>query len=268
MTSMIEVPVEPYRLLRGGHPKGSGEFCANEMTAWLAGEEGYMPACCSPIVNGLRMALNDRLPDDKRQLLRPFALRSLGTATDGREEERRQMCNEYLLHTSLPMWLKLAGQDEIAERLSALPADLSVEAVQKAVYEARDATFDARKTARGNLKKRILEELGKHGYEPDAAVAAATVAATADVAADVAATADVTAAATAAVASVYGALRKAVKEKIEAKVNELLQPGRDDRLAAAIDLLDRMLPPEPLMAPVIPLDDARVICAAPEALAA
>ena len=48
-------------------------------------------------------------------------------------------------------------------------------------------------------------------------------------------------------------MRKAVRAKVE----ELFKPTADELLDGAIDLLDRMLPAEPLKPPVI--DNAEVI---------
>jgi hypothetical protein len=63
-------------------------------------------------------------------------------------------------------------------------------------------------------------------------------------------------------------IRKAVYDAVYPMLRQQLAPMREARLQSALRLLDEMLPAEPLMAPVVSIEDARVICAAPEALAA
>ncbi len=260
----------PFILGGGGHDDLEDGACFNELAAVLAGEPfSASPKCVSPIIGRMGMSLNDRLDDKRRQLLRPFVLRSLGTANDGREEERRQMCNEWLLHNVLPDLLEHAGKKAVAKRLRALPADLTLEAAQKAIYEARDEAWDARKKARAKLAKKIGAELEKRGAADAVAVAVAVavadaaalpaVAAVAVAAADAVAVADLKSG-----ESRYLAVRRAVREKVEAKLREIWQPKGDELLASALDLMDRMCPPDPLLAPVIDLELARVVCAAPE----
>jgi hypothetical protein len=271
MTAAL-LPAKPYELKGGSHSDLGVGACFNELASVLAGEPfSDSPACVSPIIRRLGMTLNDRLDDERRQLLRPFVLRSLGTADDGREEERRQMCNDWLLHHALPELLDRAGKNDAASKLRALPSDLAVEGVRRAIREARDEAWDARQKAVGSLRERILAELKKR--KADAAVAvAAGAGAAADVAADAAvavaaaagAAADVAAAADAAVAvggSRYWAIREAVYKAVYAKVAEVVRPQSDGLLKSALELLDRMLPESPIKIPVV--EHADVICAAP-----
>ena len=72
------------------HPRpGSYELrqqgvCLMEAVAWYAGENhSDMPACVSPVLRRYGMSLNDRLPAERRQELKAFIPRLVGTAGDG-----------------------------------------------------------------------------------------------------------------------------------------------------------------------------------------
>jgi hypothetical protein len=55
------------------------------------------------------IGLNDCLPDDRRQTLRPLLARCIGTAGDGMTERRRYMALDWLIRTYTPAWLSAAG---------------------------------------------------------------------------------------------------------------------------------------------------------------
>jgi hypothetical protein len=62
-------------------------MCALEWVAYLAGEEHTdRPKCVDPKVAAFMRALNDSLTHQRRQMLRPFLARTIGTADDGWEE--------------------------------------------------------------------------------------------------------------------------------------------------------------------------------------
>lgn len=64
-------------------------MCVNEFTAYLADEpHSDSPECVDPYLTYFLMGLNDSLPDDLRQQLRPYAARTIGTAGDGHSEMR------------------------------------------------------------------------------------------------------------------------------------------------------------------------------------
>ena len=256
MTTFV-LPDQPYALRKGAHTRREDGMCIQELLAYLAGQpHSDMPPCVAPTIRRFTISLNDRLDDERRQLLLPYALRMLGTADDGREEERRQLCSQWLLHHALPLYLDKAGRKEAAQRLRDLPGDLAVEGVTRAIREARDEAWAARSDACDRLRDRILEELKKRGMVADAAadaVADAVAVAVAD--ADAVAVADAAAKSYWAIRdAVYGAVRKAAK----AKAQEFVREANADLLPSALDLLDRMLPPEPLCAPKVP--NAEVIC--------
>src|SRR4051812_19054664 len=108
---------DPYFLSQGSHQTAEAGRCAMEWVSYLAGEPHTdQPVCVSPILRRFCIALNDRPPDDQRQRLRPYLARTIGTAGDGLDEQRLQVCRDWLIKTAVPDWLDLAGQAELAER--------------------------------------------------------------------------------------------------------------------------------------------------------
>src|SRR6201993_1144552 len=102
-----------YTLAYGTHATPEDGRCAMEWVSYLAGEQhSDQPACVSPVLRRYCIALNDRLPDDERQKLRPYLARTIGTVGDGMDDERIRLCHEFLLHNSLPFYLDKAGKHE------------------------------------------------------------------------------------------------------------------------------------------------------------
>ena len=143
---------------------GSGsrgrELCLLEAAAWLAGEShSDHPQCVSVMLGVFGRHLNDVLPDDKRQLLKPCIPRLLATAGDGRDETRRYMALDWLIRTWTPQWFDLAGRTEeatalramrrIADPIDALAAGPVVRDVRGRADAARAAAWDeARRAAK------------------------------------------------------------------------------------------------------------------------
>jgi hypothetical protein len=68
-----------------------------EWLSYLAGElHTDKPACVDPILRRFAIALNDNLDDEDRQRLRPYLARCIGTAGDGRSNERLRLLREAL----------------------------------------------------------------------------------------------------------------------------------------------------------------------------
>jgi hypothetical protein len=271
--------INPYFLSKGQHASADAGRCAMEWVSYLAGEpHSDSPQCVSPVLTGFCIRFNDRLNDTDRQQLRPYLARTIGTRDDGRDEERFQMCREFLLRRALPLYLDAAGRDQAAAYLRSLPTVLTAEATLGAIRFARGEARDARCQAEARLADRLHAELAKRGSTAiDAAIDAATAAATATAAIDAtaiagaataaAATAAVadaaaaTAAATAAAASL--ALRGELRRVIRDKAIERVQAFNQELKPAAFELLDRMLPTEVIALPVVA--DAELVCAVPSA---
>jgi hypothetical protein len=203
----------------------------------------------------------------------------IGTAGDGRDEDRAWMITDWAVRVALPTWLDIAGVKDSPAKLRALP-EITAETIGDAkplVYKIRDEAWERRKEWRAKLTEAIKVELKKRGIDwPDAvadavadaaAAAAAAAAAVAAAAAAAAADADAAAAAAAAAAAVavaaaaaaadadaaaaagYWRVRSAVYKKLKAiyqeKIGEKYAPTQTALLASAEDLLKRMCELEP-----------------------
>lgn len=257
------------KLDHGSHPSFEKGHCAMEVVAWLA-DEGHTdaPECASPVLRRYIIDLNDRWDDEKRQTLKPYLLRTIGTANDGLDPARERIAAQYVGDLVAP-WLRLAGMEKEAAGLEAAG---SPEEVRWLLQDARDAAWRLRSEKRAELRAviepKIREHLAKKNAVADAdaaldavaAVAAAAVAAGAGAFADAAvvavadaAVADAAAAVTVAAAAVvaeaaldntynaaYWAARNYYKEHplpITQAVADLVASQKD----AALDLLDRLI---------------------------
>ncbi len=107
-----------YTLAYGTHPSPQEGRCAMEWVAHLAGEHhSDQPACVSPVVRALCVALNDGLACAERQRLRPYLTRTIGTAGDGLDGTRAWLALDWLITVHAPTWLRRAGLQQPAARL-------------------------------------------------------------------------------------------------------------------------------------------------------
>lgn len=159
MTPAIVRPInlDLLTLSTGSHgPNDNYQMCLEEAAAWMAGEPwSDHPQCVCPTLAAFGRELNDRLPDDKRQLLKPFIAEQIGTAGDGHREARGYMALDWLVRTYLPAWLSVTERIDPghAAAIRALPpiVDLaSARAAGELVRAARDsanAAWDAARAA-------------------------------------------------------------------------------------------------------------------------
>lgn len=223
---------DQYFLYKGSHSNPADGRCAMEWVAYLAGEKHTdQPVCVSRVLRRFCIALNDKLPDEERQKLRPYLARCIGTAGDGRDVERVELLREWLVRTSLPRSLDLAGRHEAAERLRTMPVELTAENVRRLTLEARNEARSARSEALAKLRARYADAVVAVAAAADAAVADA------DDAADDGAE---------------------VRRRARAAAEERLRPAVEAARRDAFDLLERMLPTEVIEIPVAP--DAAAIC--------
>jgi hypothetical protein len=132
-------------LRKGAHSNRNKGVCAMEAVAWLAGEShSDHPACTSRVLGAFLRAWNDALDDKGRQKLKPYLLRSIGTAGDGHDEARAWLCGDWLVRVCAPAWLELAGVVESPAALRALAPILNT----KAAREAQPTITKSRKAAR------------------------------------------------------------------------------------------------------------------------
>ncbi len=110
-----------YTLAYGTHATPEDGRCAMEWVSYLAGEpHGDEPACVSPVLRALCIALNDGLDDEPRQRLRPYLGRTIGTADDGFDAARAWLAMDWLIRLYTPAWLRLAGLEASGDGLAAL----------------------------------------------------------------------------------------------------------------------------------------------------
>ena len=228
---------------KGSHSDFDDGHCAMEVVAWLAGE-GHTdaPDCASPVLRRYTIALNDRWPDERRQLLKPYLPRMVGTSGDGKDEIREQIARRFLITDLLGPWLRLAGMDEQAEALSALTAAQSAE-IRTFLYKVRDEAWKRRQASMDELRAKVRQRLADRGVaaaDADAAAAAAADAAAAAVA-DAAAAADVPAWRPYDVA--YAAARQYFRDNPIA-IGEKVQALAVEQQPLALTLLDQLIDPQ------------------------
>jgi hypothetical protein len=111
-----------YTLRHGSHESPQDGLCAMEWVAYLAGEKhSAYPSCVDGALQGFAIGLNDNLPDNLRQQLRPYLARMIGTADDGRSEERRYAVADWAIHIPAAQAQVRVGRNDLAEKLRAIP---------------------------------------------------------------------------------------------------------------------------------------------------
>jgi len=219
-----QTPSGGYRLDYGTHATAADGRCAMEWVAHLAGEpHSDQPACVSPVLRAICIALNDGLDDAPRQRLRPYLARTIGTAGDGRDSARAWLALDWLIHTHAPAWLGAAGADGPARRLSELAPVTGETALANALAGLNLARRHARALRTDALPSRLD---GVRSTARETAWACGGAAAWA--------------AARAAVRRDPPPGRAALKDAVRAA----LAPTRTALDASAVGLLERMLPLE------------------------
>ncbi len=135
----------PYFLSYGSHSSAVDGRCAMEWVSYLANERhSDKPVCVSPMLTEFCIRLNDSLPDEQRQRLRPYLARTIGTRGDGLDEQRRWMCVDWLIREYTPTWLELVPDLRAhADALRSLSPVLAVENAQRAMSDLKGARDDA-----------------------------------------------------------------------------------------------------------------------------
>jgi hypothetical protein len=223
-----------YTLQSGSHEKREIGMCAMEWVAFLANEpHSDAPDCVSPVLTQFCVVFNDRLPDDRRQRLRPYLTRTIGTRDDGHDEERAWMCLDWLIRVYAPTWLSLAHLEDAAERLRSLPPVLAAENLTRAMDDvsyARDRADAAGAAAWDGDAAGAIFRAAARAAAWDAARAAAAAAAW-----------DGDAAGAIFRAGAWHAARAAARAAAAAWDGDALQPTADLLQDWAFDLLDRMV---------------------------
>jgi hypothetical protein len=216
----------PYFLSRGSHATAAEGRCAMEWVAYVAGEpHSDSPKCVCPALRRFGIGINDSLPDDLRQQLRPYLGRMIGTADDGRMRERLFMLVDWAVHVPAVEAQVAVGREDAADRLRAIPPIVGRDSARAAakIIRAADATHAA--------------------YAAYAAAYATATAAAAAATDDAATAAAYDAAYAAADAAAYAAADAAAYAAAHAAAAARRQMW-ERLLSSALDLLDRMLPKE------------------------
>jgi hypothetical protein len=261
-----------YTLAYGTHARPEDGRCAMEWVSYLAGESHTdEPACVSPVLRSFCIALNDGLEDVPRQRLRPFLTRTIGTAGDGLDEARAWMAMDWLIRTYTPAWLDLARLPDAAARLSRLPAVIDRPDLRAALAELQIARREARaawSTALGAARAAAWAVPWAAGRSAAREAAWASAGAPAwaaarmgvgDIAGDRARAAARAAAGDAAAVAVREARSGAERSIAREAARTALAPTLERLRESALELLDRMLPTEPLTALVVDVDE-RLAC--------
>jgi hypothetical protein len=98
-------------LVQGAGDPAAGTMCVMSLVARLAGE-GHTdrPRCASPLVREFAIPVNDHMPREARQRLKPFAPRILGT-NDGLDRARAEVLRRVLAEVVVP---KASGECQAA----------------------------------------------------------------------------------------------------------------------------------------------------------
>ncbi len=250
-----------YVLAYGTHATPDDGRCAMEWVSHLAGEaHSDAPACVSPVLRAMCIALNDGLEHGPRQRLRPYLARTIGTAGDGLDTERGWMAMDWLARVYTPAWLRLAGLTSAADSLASLPPVQDAGSLLTAL-PALDAARREARAARTHAFRAPLPTgwaagvaAGVAGREAawacaGAAAWAAARAGIGDAAGDRARAAARAAAGDAAAIAAHQSRRTARVGGARAAARAALAPTLEMLADSAVALLDRMLPTELLALP-------------------
>lgn len=87
----LDIPDGMPTLSKGSHSPGDGEACIMEIVSLLTGEAwGDRPEAVHPLLRGMAIVVNDRIPDEHRYLLNPLIGWFFGTNNALLDED---LCN-------------------------------------------------------------------------------------------------------------------------------------------------------------------------------
>ena len=94
--------LDRFDLVSGIGEPDKGTACVMSLVAHLAGEgRTDRPACASPVIRDFAIPVNDGMPREVRQRLKPFAPRLVGT-NDGLDRARAEVLRRVLVEVVLP----------------------------------------------------------------------------------------------------------------------------------------------------------------------
>ena len=132
-------------LAHGSHSSRAQGVCLQEAVAWFAGEKhSDHPACTDSVVAAYARRLNDVMPDEQRQRLRPFIPLLAGTSNGCPPATRALLCADKAVRVFAVSALYAAGLDHWADQLAALKPITDGPAVRAAAAaRAADAAASA-----------------------------------------------------------------------------------------------------------------------------
>jgi hypothetical protein len=167
-----------YTLSRGAHPSAQDGRCAMEWVAYLAGERhSDQPQCVCPALREFTIRVNDAMPDELRQKLRPYLARMIGTAGDGRAPWRSYRLVDWVAREVAPLTMEATGRSDLARELRDLPPVDGFATAQIAAERLRRAAGIA---SLGPLRRHLLSvaATAARGRVPSQAAETAVLAAT------------------------------------------------------------------------------------------
>lgn len=118
---MTTSQLDTIELKNGGHRKREDGMCFMEAVAYIKGlPHSDSPSCTDPVVAAYARALNDLMPDDQRQRLKPLILRAAETPNGVAPVKRAMLCADYAVRVFAVAALKDAGLDSWADQLATL----------------------------------------------------------------------------------------------------------------------------------------------------
>lgn len=149
------------------HPRNGA--CVMDAVSWFAyGHLGDHPECACPVITEFAIRVNDMLPDDERQKLKPFIFRLLGSRDPASEQERAEYLAWQAITVFAPLAYDAVGLKKEADTLRRFDRSLGLTEAAGAAEAAWAAAIDA---LDGVLK------IGKQSDEVDILAAEKAVAA-------------------------------------------------------------------------------------------
>ena len=101
------------------------------------------PECVCPAIASFLRGFNDRLTDEERHVVWPYTTRVIGTANDGKTEERMFRFADWAVRKMAPTGLRARGFDEAAAKLEELSPVVDKASAKNAADAAAYAAADA-----------------------------------------------------------------------------------------------------------------------------
>jgi hypothetical protein len=152
-------------LVSGIGEPGEGTACVMSLVAHLAGEgRTDRPSCASPLVRDFVVPVNDRMPREARQRLKPFAPRLIGT-NDGLDRARAEVLRRAMAEVVLPQASgerPAAAPGGPASRLSGALRRLRIRLLRAALLRHIGRLLDEAEAGRGRGQEAELASATGH----------------------------------------------------------------------------------------------------------